>query len=60
MLAAVKAIEADLAKTGPPGASALAIPPRTGDTEDDPFGYAELLACLDAKVEEIVAVVQRF
>ena len=61
MLAAAEAIKAELVKTGPPGASALAIaPPSTGDHKDDSFGYEESLAFLNAKVQELIAAVQRF
>ena len=62
MLSAAEAIEAELAKTGPPGASALAVGASLpGEpAEEDTFGYEESLACLDSKVEELVAAVQRF
>ena len=75
MLAAAEAIEAELAKTGAPGASALAVqadvcaaaahnpnPPANfpAQPDEDSFGYEESLSCLDAKVEELVAAVQRF
>ena len=60
ILATAEAIEEELAKTGPHGASALAIAsPSTGDQEEDAFGYEESLACLYAKVEDLVAAVQR-
>ena len=41
MLSAAEAIEAELAKTGPPGASALAIGAShpTESSEEDAFGY---------------------
>ena len=62
MLSAAEATEAELGKTLPPGASALAIGTNhPGEpSEEDAFGYEESLACLDAKVEELVAAVQRF
>ena len=62
MLAAAEAIEAELAKTGPPGASALAVGTShpTELLEEDAFGYEESLTSLDAKVEDLVAAVQRF
>ena len=60
----LEAIEAELAKTGPPGVSALAVGTSSTSTSDqtdeDSFGYEESLACLDAKVEDLLAAVQRF
>ena len=42
MLAAAGAIEAELAKTGPPGPSALAVgPSSTMEPDEDAFGYEE-------------------
>ena len=58
MLAAAEAIEAELAKTGPPRASALTVAPSLGETEDETFGYEESLAYLE--VEELAAAVQHF
>lgn len=60
MLAAAQAIEAELSKTEPPGASALTVAPTLGDNEEEWYSYKESLTCLDAKVEELVAAVQRF
>ena len=69
MLAAAEAIEAELAKAGPPGASALAVQAEgvsdsaltyPSHPDEESFGYEESLSCLDAKVEELVAAVQRF
>ena len=61
MLAAAEAIEAELAKTGPPGASALAVSSSSTSeqADEESLGYEESLACLDAKVEDLVAAVQR-